>query len=105
MTPPAATASRTTATAGTAALTSTVRLLAAVGLLEVRRDRQRPASPAALAKRLIPGYVITPTVALISDVLAEAITRPDGRYLISTPPRTGKSVLASQAAPVFALAR
>jgi hypothetical protein len=92
MTPPAATASRTTAgvtaAAAAAALTSTVRLAVAARLLAARRAVQRPASPAALAKRLVPGYVITLTIALLSDVLADAVANPDRRVIVSTPPRT-----------------
>jgi hypothetical protein len=49
--------------------------------------------------------VVTPTIRLISDVLADAVEHPDRRYVISTPPRTGKSVLVSQVGPVFALSR
>jgi hypothetical protein len=97
-----ATVAGTDARTGTR-INNTVRLLAAARLLAARRDRCRPASPAALAKRLIPGYVITPTVALISDVLADAVEHPDRRVIVSTPPRSGKSVLASQVAPVFTL--
>ncbi|NVN51693.1 terminase family protein [Mycolicibacterium hippocampi] len=68
------------------------------------RSRRRPASPAELAKRMIPNYRITPTIALISDAIADAVANPDRRYIISTPPRTGKSVLTSQVGTVFALA-
>ena len=67
------------------------------------RARRRPASPAELAARLIPGYVVTPTIKLISDALADAIAHPDRRYIISCPPRTGKSVLVSQVGVVLAL--
>ena len=52
---------------------------------------------------MIPGYRITPTIALLSDAIADAVTNPDRRYVISTPPRTGKSVLTSQVGTVFAL--
>nr|MCH9728738.1 hypothetical protein [Actinomycetes bacterium] len=52
---------------------------------------------------VVPGYQITPTIALVSDVLADAIANPDRRYCLSCPPRTGKSVQASIIAPVFAL--
>ncbi|WP_349268964.1 hypothetical protein MPNTM1_04185 [Mycolicibacterium parafortuitum] len=72
--------------------------------LMTARSRRRPASPAELAKRMIPGYRITPTIALISDAIADAVANPDRRYIISTPPRTGKSVLTSQVGTVFALA-
>ncbi len=80
-----------------------IRTLAAVRAVAARRAETRPASPAELAARLIPGYVVTPTLKLISDVLADAITGPERRVIISTPPRTGKSVLVSQVGPVFAL--
>jgi hypothetical protein len=69
------------------------------------RARRRPATPAELAARILPSYRVTPTIALISDALAEAVSEPDRRVIISTPPRTGKSVLASQVGALFALAR
>ncbi len=53
---------------------------------------------------MIPSYRVTPTIKLISDALHDAITNPDRRYILSCPPRTGKSVLVSQIGPVFALA-
>lgn len=89
-------------------VTATLTASLAATLIDVAaliraRSRQRPATPAALAKRIVPGYAITPTVALISDTLTEAITAPDRRIIISTPPRTGKSVLASVVAAVWAL--
>ncbi len=71
--------------------------------LSAARRRQRPASPAALAKRLIRGFTIVPTIALISDILLDAIRNPDRRYVLSTPPRTGKSLLVSVIGPLFAL--
>lgn len=52
---------------------------------------------------LIPGYRITPTIRLISDELVAAVTEPDARVILTTPPRTGKSVLTSQVLPVWAL--
>jgi hypothetical protein len=63
----------------------------AAAALSAARQRQRPATPAALAKRLIPRFTIVPTTALISDVLNDAIRNPDRRYVLSTPPRSGKS--------------
>ena len=51
----------------------------------------------------MPGFTIVPTTALISDVLLDAIRNPDRRYVLSTPPSSGKSLLASVIAPVFAL--
>lgn len=52
---------------------------------------------------MIPNYRITPTIALISDAISDAVANPDRRYIISTPPRTGKSVLVSRVGTVFAL--
>jgi hypothetical protein len=56
-----------------------------------------------LAKRVVPDYKITPSIALLSDVIADAIDNPDRRYLISTAPRSGKSLLTSVVAPLYAL--
>jgi hypothetical protein len=81
------------------------RALIDAAALTIARRRQRPATPAALAKRVIPGFTIVPTTALISDVLLDAITQPDRRYVLSCPPRSGKSLLASVVAPLFALMR
>ncbi|OBK97750.1 hypothetical protein A5645_05610 [Mycobacterium asiaticum] len=69
------------------------------------RRRRRPESPAELAQRLIPGYVVTPTIKLLSDELVRAVTEPDSRLIVTTPPRTGKSVLVSQVFPVWQLSR
>lgn len=80
---------------------STVRTL--IAARAARQDRRRPRTPAELAQQLLPGYVVTPTIRLISDALLDAITQPDRRVIITTPPRTGKSVLVSQVGPVFAL--
>ena len=80
-------------------------MLVTARAIAAKRAGHRPPSPAELAKRIIPGYRITPTIALISDALADAIENPDRRYIISTPPRTGKSVLVSQIGVVFALSR
>ncbi|WP_082695074.1 terminase large subunit domain-containing protein [Mycobacterium lehmannii] len=84
-------------------MSTALRTLVAVLGLTAQRARRRPTSPAELAKRIIPEYRITPTIALISDAIADAVTNPDRRYIISTPPRTGKSVLVSQVGTVFAL--
>jgi hypothetical protein len=51
----------------------------------------------------MPGYRVTPTVALISDALAEAVTEPGRRIIVTVPPREGKSTLVSQIGPPFAL--
>jgi hypothetical protein len=82
-----------------------IRRLVAARALQAVAARRRPRTPAELAQRLIPGYRVTPTIRLISDVLADAIANPDRRYVLSTPPRSGKSLLASVVAPVFALMR
>ncbi|GAA1462690.1 terminase large subunit domain-containing protein [Williamsia maris] len=82
---------------------SNIALVTAARAISVARGRHSPVTPAELARRIIPGYVVTPAIALISDVLREAISQSDGRYIISTPPRTGKSVLASQIGVIEAL--
>lgn len=68
-------------------------LIGATALLAVRR-RERPPSPAALAKRLDPKFVVTPTIALLDDVCVRSFEQDDQRDCVSTPPRTGKSQLA-----------
>lgn len=70
-------------------VTVTARTLIDVAALRSARQRCRPASPAALAKRIVPNYRIVPTVALISDALLDAIVNPDRRYVLSTPPPFG----------------
>lgn len=84
--------------------TSPITALTAARALVARRAATRPTTPAALAARLIPGYTVTPAIRMISDVLADAITQPGRRIIITTPPRTGKSVLVSQIGPVATLA-
>lgn len=85
--------------------TDPVASLAAARAIGVVRERRRPESPAELAQRLLPGYVVTPTIKLLSDELVRAVEEPDSRLIICTPPRTGKSVLVSQVFPVWMLAR
>ncbi len=80
-----------------------VRTLAGCAALAAARARRRPRSPAELACRLIPKYKVSPTIALISDALYRAITRPDQRICLSMPPRSGKSMLVSQIGVLFAL--
>ncbi len=82
---------------------NTVRLLSAAGAVGLERDRRRPTSPAELAQRIIPGYKVTPTIKLISDALADAITGNDKRLLISVGPQEGKSTLVSVVGTLFAL--
>ncbi|MGU3501890.1 terminase large subunit domain-containing protein [Mycobacterium sp. C31M] len=83
--------------------TALTHKLVAARAVATHRAQRRPQSPAELAKRMIPNYRVTPTIALISDAIEDAVTNPDRRYIISTPPRTGKSVLVSQVGTVFAL--
>ncbi|MGV0656412.1 hypothetical protein ABQE48_21355 [Mycolicibacterium thermoresistibile] len=82
-----------------------VATLTAARAIRVARDRQPPASPAELAQRLIPGYVVTPTIRLLSDELVRAVETPDSRLILTMPPRTGKSVLVSQVFRVWLLSR
>jgi hypothetical protein len=82
-----------------------IATLAAAGAIRSARERRRPESPAELARRLIPGYVITPALKLLSDELVRAVETPDSRLIVTMPPRTGKSVLTSQVFPVWMLAR
>lgn len=79
--------------------------LAAVRAVAAMRAQRTPATPLDLARMCFPNYVVTPSLALISDVLVDAVQNPDRRYIVSTPPRSGKSVLVSQVLPVWALAR
>ena len=52
---------------------------------------------------MVPGYRVSPTIALISDVLAEAVSEPGRRIIVTVPPREGKSTLVSQIGPPYAL--
>jgi hypothetical protein len=83
--------------------TSSMTTLTGARALAAVRARRRPRSSAGLACRLIPGYKVTPTIALISDALTQAVIDGNGRYLISTPPRTGKSLLTSVIGVLYAL--
>jgi hypothetical protein len=85
-------------------VSSVVRCLAGCRLLAARRARRRPGSPAELAKRFDPKFVITPAIALLSD-LAVAAVEGEGRDIVTCPPRTGKSRLLAVATPVWALMR
>ncbi|AMU48368.1 terminase large subunit domain-containing protein [Mycobacteroides abscessus] len=82
-----------------------VPTLTAARSIAAVRARRRPQTPAELATALIPGYRVTPAIRLISDELVAAVTEPDARVILTTPPRTGKSVLTSQVLPVWALMR
>lgn len=69
------------------------------------RARRRPESPAALARRLDPKFVVTPTIQLLSDLAVRSVTCPDQRDVVTTPPRTGKSRLLAIWTVVWALMR
>ncbi|WP_083154215.1 terminase large subunit domain-containing protein [Mycobacterium persicum] len=72
---------------------------------QTARDRVRPASPADLARRLDPRFVVTPTIRLLSDIAVRSVDQPDERDIVTTPPRTGKSRLLAVWTVVWALAR
>lgn len=82
-----------------------ITALAAARAIRLGRERRQPETPAELASRLIPGYVVTPTIKLLSDELVRAVEEPDSRLILTTAPRTGKSVLVSQVFPVWLLSR
>lgn len=50
-----------------------IAALATARALSSARSRRKPASPAELARRLIPGYVVTPAIQLLSDELVRAV--------------------------------
>ena len=89
----------TTMTADRIATLSTVRAIGSA------RDQRRPESPAELARRLDPKFVVTPTIRLLSDIAVKAVEQPDQRDVVTTPPRTGKSRLLAIWTSVWALAR
>lgn len=91
-------------TTATAELDYPATLIAANALRRAR-NRVRPATPAQLAKRLVSGFTVVPTTALISDVIREGVEQPDRRFCVSTPPRSGKSLLTSVIGPLWALSR
>lgn len=80
-----------------------VATLAAIRHVERARRDHRPNTPAELARRLDPKFVITPTIRLLSDIAARAVLQPDQRDIITTPPRTGKSEMLAVATPAWAL--
>lgn len=85
--------------------TSSITTLAAARMLSVHAAQRRPSTPAELAQAIIPGFRITPAVVAISDALAEAMSTPDARLIITAPPREGKSTLSSVVGTLFALSR
>lgn len=79
-------------------------LIAVTALAEVR-GRVRPATPAALGRRLIgERYRTTPAVAMIAQAFADATNEPDGRLIISIPPREAKSTTVAVLGTVHTLA-
>ena len=82
-----------------------IALLAAARSIRAASQRRRPESPAELARRLDPKFVVTPTIRLLSDIAVRLVTRPDQRDVASTPPRTGKTRLLSVWTVVFAFMR
>ncbi len=69
------------------------------------RLRRLPDTPAELARQLDPKFRVTPTIRLLSDIAVRAVTTPDQRDIVNTPPRTGKSRLLSVWTVVWALMR
>ncbi len=84
-------------------LPETVAAIVGADLIEAARGRRRPSTPSELARRVIQHYVTTPALELISDVLNDAIRNPGRRLVITTPPRSGKSLLVSIIGVLFAL--
>ncbi|KWX25622.1 hypothetical protein AFM11_05165 [Mycolicibacterium wolinskyi] len=86
-------------------MSAAIATLTAAAAVRRACGRRMPDNPADLARLLIPGYVVTPTIKLLSDELVRAVEQPDSRLILTMPPRTGKSVLTSQVFPVWLLAR
>lgn len=70
--------------------------------LRLQAAQTRYPTPASMAQALLPGYNVTPTIDIISDAVADAVLNENRRYLITTPPRSGKSELVSVVGPVYA---
>ncbi len=81
----------------------TTDAMTAARVLQTGRGRQRPSTPADLARRLDPKFVVTPTIRLLSDLAVRSVTDPDQRDIVTTPPRTGKSRLLAVWTVVWAL--
>lgn len=77
--------------------------LVAARTLAGARARRRPKSPAELAQRLDPKFVVTPAIRLLSDLAVRSVTEPDQRDIVTTPPRTGKSRLLAVWTVIWAL--
>lgn len=79
--------------------------LVSLGEIAATRLTVKPSSPMELARRLDPGFNLTPTIRLLSDVAVRAVTEPDQQDIVTTPPRTGKSQLLVIWTIVWALMR
>ena len=84
-------------------MSDATRALVGCRSIRLARAQRRPRTPAELGQRLILGFKITPTIAIISDALADAITEPDRRLIVTVGPREGKSTLVSQLGVLFML--
>lgn len=80
-------------------------MLTTARALRAGRSRQRPTSPADLARQLDPTFRIVPVTRLLSDIAVKAVEQPDQRDIVTCPPRSGKSRLLSIWTPVWALMR
>jgi hypothetical protein len=81
------------------------RALAEAEHIAQLRARRMPTTPTALGRRLMgTRYRTTPTVAMIGQAFAETIEQPDGRLIVSVPPREAKSTTVAVLGTVFALA-
>ncbi|TWS20205.1 hypothetical protein FK529_08805 [Tsukamurella asaccharolytica] len=80
------------------------RALIAARALRAARRRVPAPGPAQLARRLDPSYVITPTIAMLSDLAVRSVRERSQRDIVSTPPRSGKSRLLAVWTTVWALA-
>lgn len=83
--------------------TSPVQALTAIRHVRAMRAQRRPKSPAELARLLDPKFVVTPTIRLLDEVAVRVVCEPDGKDMVNTPPRTGKSELLAVWTPVWAL--
>ncbi|MEB3020888.1 terminase large subunit domain-containing protein [[Mycobacterium] crassicus] len=81
------------------------RALIDLDALAASRRRQRPTTPTALGRRLLgTRYRTTPAVALIGAAVADAISQPDARLIVTVPPREAKSTTVAVLGTVLALA-
>jgi hypothetical protein len=86
-------------------MTDAIHALVAARTLAAWRTRRRPQTPAELAVRLDPKFIVTPTIRLLSDIAVRSVIEPDQRDIVTTSPRTGKSRLLAIWTVVWALMR